>query len=370
VKRNNVIKGKKGQQLNQREIGLINSGVAEGLLLIDVKPRNNSVTLTYNTDGLISLHDFLYLNEMTRRLFVVTMRSIALALKAVEENKFSKNLIVWDIYTSYIDPVSWRVYLMYVPLQPYEISGSLKTYLQAIVSACNFASGEDVGYVQELVREMNAGVAYTGYMLEAYCDKISEELFSENAKRYDVVLCPVCNAKLMSEEISCPYCGAAIKKKAVNGIMGGDCLRSAPPPCLNAEDSREAFIEKQSGSRQGELSVNEDENGVVTVFRSSRSNAQTVWLEHRKQMGKISVTRFPFRIGKMEGVTDYRICSNNVSRKHADILKEQGRYFVVDLGSTNGTYLDGKRLQPGVKEQLVDGAFIRFADTEFKFHID
>ena len=72
----------------------------------------------------------------------------------------------------------------------------------------------------------------------------------------------------------------------------------------------------------------------------------------------------------MEGVADYRIFNNNVSRKHADIIKDQGKFYVVDLDSTNGTYLNGRRTQPGVKELLKDGSIIRFANEEFKFHID
>ena len=53
-----------------------------------------------------------------------------------------------------------------------------------------------------------------------------------------------------------------------------------------------------------------------------------------------------------------------------DILKEQGQYYICDLGSTNGTYLCGKRIQPGVKEQLTDGMIIEFANSKFKVHID
>ena len=72
----------------------------------------------------------------------------------------------------------------------------------------------------------------------------------------------------------------------------------------------------------------------------------------------------------MEGETDYRIQNSAVSRKHADIIKEQGQYFVMDLGSTNGTYLGGRRIQTGVKELLSDGAIVRFANAEYKVHID
>ena len=33
----------------------------------------------------------------------------------------------------------------------------------------------------------------------------------------------------------------------------------------------------------------------------------------------------------------------NVSRRHAEIRREDGAYWIVDLGSTNGTKVNGKR---------------------------
>src|SRR5262245_24150599 len=45
---------------------------------------------------------------------------------------------------------------------------------------------------------------------------------------------------------------------------------------------------------------------------------------------------------------DSNIClsGNAVSRHHAQILRRGDDYFIEDLGSSNGTYLNGKRLVP------------------------
>ena len=37
--------------------------------------------------------------------------------------------------------------------------------------------------------------------------------------------------------------------------------------------------------------------------------------------------------------------SNMVSRKHAQVVREGDRYFVEDLGSGNGTFVNGKRIE-------------------------
>ena len=40
-----------------------------------------------------------------------------------------------------------------------------------------------------------------------------------------------------------------------------------------------------------------------------------------------------------------RIGSTKASRDHARIVVEEGRAVLEDLGSKNGTYLDGRRLE-------------------------
>jgi DNA-binding response OmpR family regulator len=60
------------------------------------------------------------------------------------------------------------------------------------------------------------------------------------------------------------------------------------------------------------------------------------------------------------------ILDKRLSREHAVIRREGRRVFVEDLGSTNGTYLNGERLQHSV--QLRDGDQIRVGDVGFTFH--
>ena len=49
---------------------------------------------------------------------------------------------------------------------------------------------------------------------------------------------------------------------------------------------------------------------------------------------------------------DIPLNDDYVSRRHAEIAVEQGRFVVRDLGSTNGTTLDDERLTPGRAETL------------------
>ena len=53
-----------------------------------------------------------------------------------------------------------------------------------------------------------------------------------------------------------------------------------------------------------------------------------------------------------------------------DIYEGDGQgYILRDMGSTNGTWLNGKKIKRGNQEQLEDGAVIRFAKKEYEFLI-
>jgi FHA domain-containing protein len=59
-----------------------------------------------------------------------------------------------------------------------------------------------------------------------------------------------------------------------------------------------------------------------------------------------------------------------VSRRHARITLSNGQYFLEDLGSTNGTFINrGKRLAPGQRQALCDGDEIIVGKTFLRFHI-
>jgi pSer/pThr/pTyr-binding forkhead associated (FHA) protein len=64
---------------------------------------------------------------------------------------------------------------------------------------------------------------------------------------------------------------------------------------------------------------------------------------------------------------DISIPDPNVSRRHAEIKQEEGGYFIVDLGSTNGTALNGKRV---TRARLEPKDRIVLGETEVVFERD
>ena len=62
---------------------------------------------------------------------------------------------------------------------------------------------------------------------------------------------------------------------------------------------------------------------------------------------------------------------SKVSRKHARIIRRNGAYFIEDLGSTNGTFVNrGRRLLPGTPQVLNTGDEIIVGKTFLRFYVN
>lgn len=79
--------------------------------------------------------------------------------------------------------------------------------------------------------------------------------------------------------------------------------------------------------------------------------------------------REPLLVGRDESLANLVINDPYISRSHAAILHEKGGFYVQDLNSKNGTFLNGKRLEAGKcsLRPLEHGDRIRFNVIEFVF---
>ncbi len=76
---------------------------------------------------------------------------------------------------------------------------------------------------------------------------------------------------------------------------------------------------------------------------SSTKNGKLIVVEGPSTGSEFDLTQTKTSLGRVEGV-DIVLSANSVSRKHAQIILEGTQYYLEDLGSSNGTYLNGQRL--------------------------
>ena len=79
--------------------------------------------------------------------------------------------------------------------------------------------------------------------------------------------------------------------------------------------------------------------------------------------GRLVVGDEPLTIGRLPEC-DVVVADPNVSRRHAEVRRQDGQFVVVDLDSTNGTTVNGARVK---ERRLADGDEIAVGGTRLRF---
>lgn len=117
----------------------------------------------------------------------------------------------------------------------------------------------------------------------------------------------------------------------------------------------------------GETSVLNEGAGETSVLNIGGMNA-TASLTRVKNGEHISITKQVFKIGKERAKVDYCIPDNNsISRHHASIINKGGVFYLVDMKSTNFTFVNGNKVVPEQEIKLSSGDRFKLADEEFEF---
>lgn len=122
----------------------------------------------------------------------------------------------------------------------------------------------------------------------------------------------------------------------------------------------------------------ERENWAVSQEKAKVQYGETVFFDTRKQKAEnklysldkknrkhITLTQFPFSIGKMPGCVDCVLTDSSISRLHARIEKQGDKVFLTDMNSTNGTYKNGLRMEPSETVEIEPGDEIRFGKLNY-----
>jgi hypothetical protein len=70
-------------------------------------------------------------------------------------------------------------------------------------------------------------------------------------------------------------------------------------------------------------------------------------------------------VGCMEEGCNYLLKERGISRMHAKLMKKEDGLYLLDLNSTNGTFLNGESLISGEDVKIEEGDIVAFAKCEY-----
>lgn len=83
-------------------------------------------------------------------------------------------------------------------------------------------------------------------------------------------------------------------------------------------------------------------------------------------LSNISITGQETRIGQSDEM-DAVIAKSTISRIHASIAMEEGEFYLSDMNSSNGTFVNDKPVAYREKCRLKSNDIVRFADVKYRF---
>lgn len=146
----------------------------------------------------------------------------------------------------------------------------------------------------------------------------------------------------------------------------------------NSDNSTDDAYEKINPTAFIQNNLSETETTVLTAVPDlsekkidiSDECSIRLYLIRNSNGEKKEVNITPFAIGKDSLNVDYVVDSESVSRNHATIFYDEGAFYIVDNGSTNGTIVEGIRVQSGEKVELDNGYIILLGNESFQTCIE
>lgn len=390
------------EMINTREIELLNSHQINSLIDPETGKKNKS-ELFYKVSNYISLKE--YLKSVTSKdRFLNIIISILETLKDTQKVMlYNKNFIL-DTEYIFVEPQSKMLLYIYLPVVNYDFEQDIKRFFMNIVYDTVFNQFEDCTYVSQYIAYFNQHTNFSVFDFEMFVRELNGEDMRSGDKKVElklphpskfldsnVKLCPRCGKEYTNVDNFCDVCGIRLVYKDSDTSFSS--FSSGSSNFMYATPVEEEIEQVQNGTQQMTLSdrigsINQNSNIGGKPYVPQYSKGTTVLgaidygttvlsfeqlnriaypsLLRTKDGKKITVNKCTFVIGKSEANCDYVIRDNNaISRKHATISIANGKYYVVDNSSTNGTYIDDIRIDADKSYEILPGQKIRFADDEF-----
>lgn len=110
----------------------------------------------------------------------------------------------------------------------------------------------------------------------------------------------------------------------------------------------------------------EEQIGQTTILCGNEELKKLCFISMEPHLrGNILLYEEALYIGKMKSKVDVQIDLPVVSRVHAKIWKEDGIFYVMDLNSMNGTFLNGERLEANERREIRPSDEVAFATASY-----
>lgn len=354
----------------------------------------------YNITNKMSLRKYMALGLNQKKLFYLIERLIDAELCFIESG-INPQYMMYDADLVLVDKDTQEITFIYVPATDHGLMyRPLKAFIKEILANAVYDEMENLDYVGRLITYINKNKVLDIDALPAVLADIkdSQKNLSRMTQHGAVAMAKAAAAEVAAAAAAEEAAEAFAVKEPMQeaapdvqlpekeeaetnvddlSISGIDMLESheakaeeaLPDISFEITEPKEELTDEKAEEKAEEIKeapVQTDDE-KISIGEAPVEQKKYPYLVRSKNQEIITIDKDEFKLGKIFGA-DYMLSDNPaVSRMHAIIHNVDNTYYICDNYSTNATYLNDERLEPGKNYLLMNGVKVRLANDEFTY---
>lgn len=311
-----MMKAGRKERINETELSQLARIKPCGIMHV-TKTKKDSVI--YTCPANINLTDRLK-KAISKYDFFFMIEQIVIMVQDVYNNGLNVNSVRFNMDDVYINEMTKEMYFIYFPIVGGQESADIVGFIENIIYTMTPVINEDTNYISRFMYYVRSFHGFNGNAIEKY---ISRE------------------------------------ERAVVNVLKNTAVTM----------QQQIMQQVMQGSMDGTTVLSDDGISVQQIQQMQPVNYHFASLTRQVTGEKIELGKPSFVLGKNPEKSDYAVADNtNISRVHAVITMRNGRYYVMDQNSTNGTFINGRIIKAGQETEILPGDCLMLANEEFIFN--
>ncbi len=153
--------------------------------------------------------------------------------------------------------------------------------------------------------------------------------------------CPICKHKNLRTATICSYCGALLEENLTNFVA---TTKNTGEQSIVSADNFRSYIDVALIPADG-----------LGIYIEGATTAYYLQMDKELIIGREPETTLETFLD-LAGIDSFNL---GISRRHAMLCRKESGYEIIDLASTNGTWLNNERLLPNKSYPLTSGSQVR-----------
>lgn len=321
-----MMKAGRKERINETELSQLARIKPCGIMHV-TKTKKDSVI--YTCPANINLTDRLK-KAISKYDFFFMIEQIVIMVEDVYNNGLNVNSVRFNMDDVYINEMTKEMYFIYFPIVGGQESADIVGFIENIIYTMTPVINEDTNYISRFMYYVRSFHGFNGNAIEKY---ISRE------------------------------------ERAVVNVLKNKAVTMQQQIMQQQTMQQQIMQQVMQGSMDGTTVLSDDGISVQQIQQMQPVNYHFASLTRQVTGEKIELGKPSFVLGKNLEKSDYAVADNtNISRVHAVITMRNGRYYVMDQNSTNGTFINGRIIKAGQETEILPGDCLMLANEEFIFN--